>query len=303
MSTAGAEQILTAEEQELLTRPNQLDTENDWLAEADVLANQLKAVSAAHVEIRFAIGDWLNKYADRDSVYDVGEEKFRKPRAQLVDFASTARRMPVTLRTFKVSFNHYRVVANNAKPDKFTYWLEYAQNFHFNCEDLRQQILSGSDKTAKISVIISASAYKTLENVAEEYKSAVTDLASAWLQEKVEAELAIRVKEPVPDFTNPKPSPWILNKRAEQAEQEKEALELYKAKFPNVPMEEFRRLWNKFLDTVYTARQAEISKREAERRKQAEASAEKFRQEEAGLQLCRELGLLTRDETRGARDL
>jgi len=32
-------------------------------------------------EVRFAIGELLNKYADRDNVYDVGEDKFKRPRS------------------------------------------------------------------------------------------------------------------------------------------------------------------------------------------------------------------------------
>jgi hypothetical protein len=295
MSTSCAEQILTAEGQELPIRPNPSDGENDWLAEADALADQLKSVAAAHVEIRFAIGDWLNKYAHRDKVYDIGEEKFRKPRKQLVDFASTARRMPADSRKFKVSFNHYRVVANNAKNDKFTYWLERAQNFNVNCEDLRQQILTESDKTAKISVIISEEVYETLKSIADTNKSTVQELAGVWLQEKVKTELEIRSTERLPCITTL--SPWILNKRAEAAEREREAQELYDAKFPTIPREEFKRHWTAFLSTVYTVREAEKSRREAERIKQAEAQAEKARQYEAGLQVCRELGLMTREET------
>jgi hypothetical protein len=274
--------------------PAQIDTTNDWLAEADVLAIQLKAVTAANVEVRFAIGDWLNKYATRDKVYDVGEEKFRKPRPQLVDFASTARRMPVASRTFKVSFNHYRVVANNAKPDKFEYWLGRAENFHLNCENLRQSILTESDSTEKISVIISADAYETLQSVANTHKSTVQDLASAWLQEKVKAELDIALKEKRPSDMDP--SPWILNKRAEQAENEKQAQELHDAKFPKLPREELQRHWIAFMSTVHTVREAELRKQEAEKRKQADALAEKARQYEAGLQICRDLGLPTREE-------
>ncbi len=110
---------------ETLEQAGQVDTTSeDWLAQADVLAMQLKAVTAAGAEVRFAIGDWLNKHAARDSVYDVGEDKFQKPRKQLVDYASTARRVPEALRTFNLSFNHYRVIANTAQPNKFSHWLE-----------------------------------------------------------------------------------------------------------------------------------------------------------------------------------
>ncbi|SRR6266404_245336 len=238
-----------AEEQ---TKVTETPAQEAWLVEADWLAMQLKAVTAANVEVRFGIGDWLNKYADRDTVYDVGEEKFQKPHKQLVDYASTAKRMPESLRTFKLSFNHYRVVANSAPRDKFAYWLEYAERYKRNCEDLRQSILAGSEGTEKLSVVISAEAYETLESVAETHNSTVQELAGAWLQEKVKAELAIALKDTsYPADIGGKPSPWILQKRAEEAERVKQAQELHAAQFPAVPTAEFKQRWAAFLNADY----------------------------------------------------
>jgi hypothetical protein len=271
------------------------DTANDWLAEADVLATRLKTVARAHAEVRFAIGDWLNKYANRDSVYEVGEDKFQKPRKQLVDYASTAKRMPEDLRTFKLSFNHYRVVANTAQPDKFSYWLEHAERHRRACEDLRLSILAESEATEKVSVVISEDAYETLQSFADTHNSTVQELAGAWLQEKVSAEQAIALKQPASDSF--KPSPWILNKRAEQAEREKQAQELHEAKFPKVPVAEFKRLWTAFLDADYLHKPLPATVhtvRQAEKRKQADVF------EESGLLMCRELGLMTREETANA---
>ncbi len=71
------------------------------------------------------------------------------------------------------------------------------------------------------------------------------DLASVWLQEKVKAELAIALKQPPPNaFT---PSPYILQKRAEQAELEKQAYEQWEAMFPMARPDEFKRRWTAFV--------------------------------------------------------
>src|SRR6266481_133690 len=293
----------------------QADTTNDWLAQADELAMRFKAVNAASAEIRFAIGDWLNKYADRDNVYDVGEDKFQKPRKQLVDYASTARRVPEALRKFNLSFNHYRVIANTAQPNKFSYWLEHAERSRPTCEDLRLTILAGSPSVKKITVFVPEEIYASLQYNAETNNSTVQDLASAWLKEKVEAEIAIKLKQP-PKSDVYTPSPWLLQKEAERAEQRKEAQELYQRRFPLVSIEEFKRRWTAFLDADYmykpvaeivhivtqeAERKERQAKQQAERQeRQAKERAEREEREAMlakGLRMCRELGLKTREET------
>jgi len=300
--TVNAELVCANSEE--IKQPAQADAANDeMLAQAEVLAMQFKAVNAASAEVRFAIGDWLNKYADRDNVYDVGEEKFERPRKQLVDYASTARRVPEALRNFNLSFNHYRVIANNAQPNKFSYWLEQAESKHPTCEDLRQSILADSPSVKKISVVVSEDTYSTLDSVAETNKSTVQDLASAWLKEKVETELAIKLKQP-PKSEVYTPSPWLLQKEAERAEQRKEAFELYQRRFPKVPIEEFNRRWTAFLDADYMYKPVSeivnVVTREAKRKERlAKEKAEREDREAMlakGLTMCRELGLKTREE-------
>jgi hypothetical protein len=207
METLVQEEIVQPREDQTATMAD------DWLAQADELATRLKATTAASAEVRFAIGDWLNRYADRDDVYTVGEKKFKKPRKQLVDYASTARRVPEAARTFGLSFNHYRVVANTAQPDKFSHWLEYAENFHPSCEDLRTTIIAEAGPTKRISVGLPVEVYDLLESFANTNKTTLQELAGIWLQEKVKAELAIKLNDKGPN-------PWTRWAQFSQAERQ-----------------------------------------------------------------------------------
>jgi hypothetical protein len=95
----------------------------------------------------FVIGDWLVSGMDafvasqgEDSIYKSASESTGYGVRYLQDLCSTARRMPVTVRTVRLTFNHHRVVCNLAFENKYAQWLERAARENLSVRKLAARL-------------------------------------------------------------------------------------------------------------------------------------------------------------------
>jgi hypothetical protein len=95
----------------------------------------------------FVIGDWLVSGMDQ-FVIEKGEDRIYKSASEstgygvryLQDICSTARRMPVTVRTVRLTFNHHRVVCNGCLENKYAEWLGRATRENMSVRTLAARL-------------------------------------------------------------------------------------------------------------------------------------------------------------------
>ncbi len=102
----------------------------DWINEGKALAEKHQTAT-----IQWDVGDWFNRCPLPDDAtglgtpYEIAESMLNLQRSTLYDWASTAKRIPISVRTENVPYTHHRIVANalpEADDATKKQWLELA---------------------------------------------------------------------------------------------------------------------------------------------------------------------------------
>ncbi len=178
-----------------------------------------KELAKKDTDVKWELGDWLNEgdgsvpsfpvglgpdagLSDIDrarwsDVYDWAMEITGLARSTLMDLASTARRMPHSVRTEALSWSHHRVLINalpDSDEDTLKQWLQRAVDENLSVSKLGQAIRSRarvlSDPTVEKSFVVTVpiNVWETLQDFADHERSAVQGIAAQWLVENSKLE-------------------------------------------------------------------------------------------------------------------
>jgi hypothetical protein len=183
-------------------------TIEDWVEAGKSLANTYRVKG-----LQWTIGDWLNQYPpppepSMGNAYEHGERILDIAKTTLYDWASTAKRMPSSVRAEnRLSFTHHRAIANAlADADEATKkrWVEDAISEEWSVADLNKRMRSVTEPTFNLpksfNVKIPMYAFETLHSIARGRNSTDQKVASEILVEhlssdEVKVQAAIELKQ------------------------------------------------------------------------------------------------------------
>lgn len=163
----------------------------DWINEGRVLAERHQTAT-----LQWDMGDWFNRCplpGDIDGVpkpYEIAESILGIQRSTLYDWASTAKRIPVSVRTEKLPYTHHRIVANelpDADDATKKRWLDIAAEEDLSVRQLQNRLVesrgSGDPKplTKSFLVKLPERLYLMLRNIARGQDSTVQIVAAEFL--------------------------------------------------------------------------------------------------------------------------
>jgi hypothetical protein len=218
--TIGVPEIGDLDAFELPEGPVSVRTEEespDWFAEAETLTqkhqtqslqfgigdwiNEGMALAEKHqtATLQWDLGDWFNRCPLPDDIdgvprpYDVAESMLGIPRSTLYDWASTAKRIPVSVRTENVPYTHHRIVANELpEADDATKkrWLDLAADEKLSVRQLQDRLRESRNPegpkpipTKSFVVKLPDLLYIKLRNIARGRESTVQLVAAEFLTE------------------------------------------------------------------------------------------------------------------------
>jgi hypothetical protein len=164
------------------TRTLQLEI-GDWINAGRALAEKHQTAT-----LQWDIGDWFNRCPLPDDIdgvpkpYDVAESVLGVQRSTLYDWASTAKRIPVSVRTENLPYTHHRIVANELpEADDATKkrWLDLAADEKLSVRELQDRLRKSRTPddprppTKSIVVKLPELLYITLRNIARGRESTV----------------------------------------------------------------------------------------------------------------------------------
>lgn len=184
-------------EAETLTEKHQTRTLQfgigDWINECRALAEKHQTAT-----LQWDIGDWFNRCPLPDDIagvpkpYDIAESLLGIQRSTLYDWASTAKRIPVSVRTENLPFTHHRIVANELpEADDATKkrWLDLAAYEKLSVRELQDRLRDSRNpdnpkpRTKSFIVKLPECLYMTLRNLARGRESTVPVVAAEFLAE------------------------------------------------------------------------------------------------------------------------
>jgi hypothetical protein len=184
-------------EAEALTEKHQTESlqfeVGDWINEGMALAEKHQTAT-----LQWDMGDWFNRCPLPDDIdgvpkpYDIAESILGIQRSTLYDWASTANRIPVSVRTEKLPYTHHRIVANELpEADDATKkrWLELAAEEKLSVRQLQDRLRGsrnpGDPKPPMKSFIVKLPdrLYLTLRTIARGRESTVQIVAAEFLTE------------------------------------------------------------------------------------------------------------------------
>lgn len=163
--------------------------------------------------LQWIIGDWLNLYPppaepEMGNAYEHGERILDIPKSTLYDWASTAKRMPLSVRAEKLPFTHHRAIANaqpNADEATKKRWVNDAIDKGWSVTELikamRTPVTGPTFNLPKSFVVkIPMHAFETLHSIARGRNSTDQKVASQILvahlsSDEVKAQAALELKE------------------------------------------------------------------------------------------------------------
>jgi hypothetical protein len=164
----------------------------DWINEGKALAEKHQTTS-----LQWDVGDWFNRCPLPDDVdgspkpYDLAESMLGIQRSTLYDWASTAKRIPASVRTENVPFTHHRIVANelpNADDATKKRWLELAAAENLSVREFQDRLRESRgaanpdlNPTKSFIVKVPERVYLTLRNIARGRESTVRVVAAEFL--------------------------------------------------------------------------------------------------------------------------
>jgi len=178
-----------------------------------------KELAKKDTDVKWELGDWLNEGDDKvpsfpvglgpnargsdidrarwSDVYDWAVGITGLARSTLMDLASTARRMPHSVRTEALSWSHHRVLINalpDSDEDTLKQWLQRAVDENLSVSKLGKAIRSRarvvSDPTVEKSFVVTVplNVWEALEDFADHERSTVQEIAAQWLVENSKLE-------------------------------------------------------------------------------------------------------------------
>ncbi|MGH9737337.1 MAG: hypothetical protein ACRD4X_01965 [Candidatus Acidiferrales bacterium] len=168
----------------------------DWINQGLALAEKHQTAT-----LQWDIGDWFNQCplpeempstAGVPKPYDIAETVFGIPRATLYDWASTAKRIPSSVRTEKLPFTHHRAIANglpDADDDSKKRWVDVAILEKLSVSELKERLRASKNPgtkpipTKSFIVKLHDNLYTTLEKIARGRESTVSLVAAEFLTE------------------------------------------------------------------------------------------------------------------------
>jgi hypothetical protein len=165
----------------------------DWINEGMALAEKHQTAT-----LQWDMGDWCNRCPlpdDTDGVpkaYDLAESLLGIPRSTLYDWASTAKRIPVSVRTEKLHFTHHRAIANglpDADDATKKHWVDIAVDEKLSINELKDRLRESRNPdgpkppTKSIIVKLPRSLYLMLVDIASGQESKAQVVAAEFLTE------------------------------------------------------------------------------------------------------------------------
>jgi hypothetical protein len=180
----------------------------DWLVRGRELAKR-------DAEVKWELGDWLTEgephYPDIGageiqgvpavSVYSVAENITGLARGTLRDLASTARRVPPSVRTDACTWSHHRALINalpDADEDTIKQWLKRAADEKMSVAELQDALRSPVTEAVKeksFLVTVPLNVWETLKDFADHECSSVQKIAALWVSENSRLEKTQAARE------------------------------------------------------------------------------------------------------------
>lgn len=167
---------------------------NQWIEQGRVLAEKHEAKT-----LQWDVGDWFARsplptdFPEAPKAYEIAEELLGIPRATLYDWASTALRIPVSVRSENLTWTHHRVVANGLpKADEATkkQWIDTAVAEKLSVKELRERLKSIQrpkvDSTRSFLVDLPQPLYSLVRNIARGRESTIRKVAGGLLKDYLE---------------------------------------------------------------------------------------------------------------------
>ncbi len=164
----------------------------DWINEGMALAEKHQTGT-----LQWDVGDWFNRCPLPDDIdgvpkpYDLAESVLGIQRSTLYDWASTAKRIPVSVRTEKLPFTHHRVIANglpDADDATKKLWVDIAVAEKLSVNELKDRLRASCDPdrpkpnpTKSFVVKLPDLLYIKLRNIARGRASTVQVVAGEFL--------------------------------------------------------------------------------------------------------------------------
>jgi hypothetical protein len=180
-------------------------SEEDWFM-------RLRQAAKKDAEVRWEIGDLLNEGEPHFpeigsaefpgcpamSIYTLAETETGLTSGTLRDYASTARRVPQSVRTDGCSWSHHRALVNalpGESEETYRHWLQRAVHENMSIVELKDAIrpkFKDAVKHKTMLVKVPLKVWETLKDFADNERIAVQVIASRWLTEKVEEQQPLR---------------------------------------------------------------------------------------------------------------
>ncbi len=166
----------------------------DWINEGIALAEKHQTGT-----LQWDFGDWFNRCPVPDDIdgvpkpYDLAESMLGILRSTLYDWASTAKRIPVSVRTEKLHWSHHRAIANglpDADDATKRRWVDIAVAEKLSTNELKDRLRASRDPdrpkpnpTKSLVVKLPDILYIKLHNIARGRESTVQVVAAEFLTE------------------------------------------------------------------------------------------------------------------------
>lgn len=178
----------------------------DWINEGMALAEKHQTGT-----LQWNLGDWFNRCPLPDDIagvpkpYDLAESVLGIPRSTLYDWASTAKRIPVSVRTEKLPFTHHRVIANglpDADDATKKDWVDIALAEKLSVSELKDRLRASRDPdrpkpnpTKSFLVKLPDILYIKLRNIARGRASTAQVVAAEFLTEYLASDEARELED------------------------------------------------------------------------------------------------------------
>lgn len=178
----------------------------DWINEGRALAEKHQTGT-----LQWDFGDWFNRCPLPDDIdgvpkpYDLAESVLGIQRSTLYDWASTAKRIPVSVRTEKLAFTHHRVIANglpNSDDVTKQRWIDIAVDEKLSANELKDRLRASRDPdrpkpnpTKSFVVKLPDVLYLKLRNIARGRASTAQVVAAEFLTEYLASDVATAVED------------------------------------------------------------------------------------------------------------
>jgi hypothetical protein len=180
----------------------------DWINEGMALAEKHQTGT-----LQWDFGDWFNRCPLPDDIdidgvpkpYDLAESMLGILRSTLYDWASTAKRIPVSVRTEKLHWSHHRVIANglpDADDATKKRWIGIAVDEKLSVSELKDRLRASRDPdrpkpnpTKSFVVKLPDILYLKLRNIARGRASTAQVVAAEFLTEYLASDEARAVED------------------------------------------------------------------------------------------------------------